>query len=272
MKRCYCLALVLPLLFAVGCNKTPSADEVLQSTADYYKNADSYKVKSTVTTVVSVGGEEQSDQEPIKVEQTLIVKRPNKFMQLVETSGGPLGISTNVRTACDGEKMYVETAMAKTYQELDAPDFNSEPGMAMIGGDPCLGLLCDDWPAMMKKDATSVAVVGLEDVNGQEAYHLKFEITREVMDQEMSATQHLWIATGGKPELLKMMQEGETTITFMGKEQTLASETTVEMTEWEINPELEDEEFLFKPSPGYTKAAGMGEAMKRLQEQLQRGN
>jgi hypothetical protein len=207
----------------------PKVLEILKQVGDLHKNAKSMHTEIAIVSDLDGG----DGKKHIQSEGTFDMAKPNHFSLRSKVDGSA---EKGTDVVCDGKKLFVRRK--KEFTEEDAiEDLNAfGPFLQQNGGLPVAGLLFvnvlteDPYDSLMQ-GVTAAKYAGTEKIGDQEAHHLKFE--------QPGLNWELWVATKGKPVVLKALSSIEND---NGK--ALFVET---YRNWKVDSDVDKDLFAFKP-------------------------
>lgn len=115
------------LLFASLPGSAQDVQTILSKVTAAYKSAKSYQAQASVTETRQIGGQQQKRSSTISTKY----KAPNKMVTIVQGSD-------NVQMYSDGKTMYIYSPKTKEYMKMPAPASFAQPGGmgAVSSGDP----------------------------------------------------------------------------------------------------------------------------------------
>ncbi|MGI9455857.1 MAG: DUF2092 domain-containing protein [Aeoliella sp.] len=169
------------------------------------------------------------------------IMRPNKFA--FKLHQGDKG-STLV---CDGEQLITFSEELRQYTQVAAPSSLEEfsqsmEGMMMLSygmGGYMMGLLEDEPPSWLKSGFTSRKYIGIEDLDGVDCHHLRFD--HEELDFDA------WITAGDEPKVRRIRPDLSEHLDDDESEMEFSVIITVDYDNWEFDPKIDDEYFAFTP-------------------------
>jgi thiol-disulfide isomerase/thioredoxin len=225
----------------------PTAESVLQRTADFYKKAGSFTVEAERAQKVG----------PLAVKSKITVafQRPNRFACRSE------GMMPGIDVVSDGKTMSLSVGVLQKYTQTKAP--GSIDG---ITGDPIVqgalvgllaGDLCADDPyKKLMSGVKSATYAGEETVEGKKVHRIK--LSDDKSDRE------IWIAADGDPTLRRVILDLSKAIASMpGGEQIRKQlnnqklELVHNFKDWHFDPKLDEKTFEFEPPKGAQKTENL---------------
>lgn len=231
------LALVACSSSARAADEANDPDAILRAATDLVKNAKSFTAEMDLEVKVGLPGLEHGKSAHYEV----AAERPNRF--LILRTDGDLGGTV----ASDGEKMVQYMSELRQYTESEAPksldEFStSVQGMMLVDGGMggfMMALLSDDPLQRLTGQVTSSKNIGIETFEGSECHHLKF-IAKE-WDYD------IWVTTGDKPIIRRILPDVSKQLGEEEKELGYTVQISFRTKNWEFDPELADETFVFAP-------------------------
>jgi hypothetical protein len=193
------VALALLALTVRADEKKSDLDEkalaIVKQVGALHKNAKSMHTEGTFTSDI----EGENGKRQMKVDAVVDVEKPNHFAIRTKLDGDS---KAGPDLVCDGKKLYVHAKKLKQYTEDDAADMPAIGGTLLQYGKANTGILfqnvlADDPYEALMEGVTKCTYAGKEKVDGEETHHLKFE--------QPSLNWELWVATGDKPYVLKVL-------------------------------------------------------------------
>jgi len=247
----------------------PKADEVVREVGEFYAGLESLRVG--VTTVVRV--EAEGVRTEMTSTQSVAMRRPDRLA--IRLTKGMMGATV----VCDGKVLYRYQPLMRKYTATAAPKNLDEllggpdpAGGALIMAAPSMqfaaGLLVSDPYEVMMAGVTDGEYVGIQRIEGAECHHLVFH--QEDLDWE------IWVQTGEEPlvrrivpDLTKVLAQVSTLAPEAGQ---FTMETIVSFDHWQVNPDLPDEAFAFRPPAGARRVRSFAEQEPRKPGQELVGN
>jgi hypothetical protein len=230
------LALATLLVRADDAKKSdlePKVLDILKQVAAIHKDAKSMHVEATIVS------DQVSDENKkhIDTEGIFDMETPNHFSLKTLKTKADGKAEPGPDLICDGKKMYLLDKGRKQYIEEDAvenlPDIGKKLPELQL---PYTGMLFQNvlnenpYDALME-GVTACSYAGTEKVNGTEAHHLKFD--------QPGLKWELWVATTGKPVVLKALSNLEG-----GNGKATVVET---YKNWKIDTPIAKDAFTFTP-------------------------
>jgi hypothetical protein len=242
MRQSPCLATVTGAVFAglalltCGTSARVQADDkldekvvgIVKKTGELYKNAKAFHAEADIVSNIDNGGEKRE----IKVKAVYDIERPNHLSLKTEVDGDS---AKGPDVIADGKKLIIHRKSRKQYVEEDSPEGLPAIGLGLLQigtgmtGMMFANVLADDPGDALMQGVTSCSYVGKDKVDGTPVDRMKF--SQEGFDWE------LWVATEGKPYILRMIQIAEGP---GGK-----STTTETYKNWKLDGEFAKDTFKF---------------------------
>jgi uncharacterized protein (TIGR03067 family) len=216
----------------------PKAVEIIKQVGSVVHKAKSIRVDGTIT----MSGPALAS--PVKINTAWSMELPNRLKMRSRLADGEAGVDL----ICDGKKVFVYSVARNQYTEDDAPHELAEFGQNLMGlgarnaGILFRNLLTDDAAETLMFGVNTCVYAGIEKVDDRTAHYLKF--TQDDFNWE------LWVATEGKPVVLKMRSE------FSGDGRPLSIVEAYK--NWQIDSDKGDD-FTFKPPEGAKKVDRLGQ-------------
>jgi len=176
----------------------PKADDIVKKMVAHYHDAQSVSCNIDLSMSMSMGDANQK----MDTGLAFAAERPNLFaMRLTE---GMMGVTI----VADGEHLYTYVPMMGNYTKVTSPEnfdaLMEEAAMAtnMTGageGQLLLGLLSEDGYKQVMTGVSALEYVGEEKLDDLATNHLK--LYRDEIDMD------IWVTTGDKPWLVKMVPD-----------------------------------------------------------------
>ncbi|ELR98568.1 putative periplasmic protein [Gloeocapsa sp. PCC 73106] len=207
------------------------ATQILQSMASYLTQTKTFSVNADIDfEVVAHNGQKLT----LSSFATIILQRPNKFH--IQRKG-PIA---EAEFFFDGETMTIHSKRNNVYTQLDVSGtiddairaFELDTGIPAPGAD----LLFSDLYTVLSSGIQSSTYLGTAYVNGIECHHLAF--------REAEFDWQLWVQVGDRPFPMKYI--------ITSKWLTGAPQYTMTLRNWDTNPKLNDEWFIFVAPEGAT--------------------
>ncbi|GBC96643.1 Outer-membrane lipoprotein carrier protein [bacterium HR16] len=219
------------MLFAGAPSRAQDVQTILSKVAAAYKNAKSYQAQATMTQVRQMGSQKQQNTSTI----TTKFKAPNKMVTIVEGRD-------RLQVYSDGKTMYIYSPKDKEYMKAPAPASLATAGSGIGSGDPSqIGVQLQ---AMFGTNAKKLAD---RRVGGKPVFVIQSTQSQQSPDGKssirMTATALIDKATYVVHQIII---EGTRS---MGT-QKMADNITITFASQQINPNLPDSVFAFKPPAG----------------------
>ena len=226
------------------------SERVLRQISDFVAAADRFTFELSSVMLVEAEGMRQE----MTTAHSVALERPNKFA--IEGRFG-MGVGTAVS---DGEKLYIYMPMFGRYVVQDAPaslDDADEMSAAMVLGGAASGaagvvnaLLSEQPYERLLKHIMSVSYVGAEELEGVAHHRLRYILGQQGMTMPMD----VWVQAEDRPVIRRMVPDMEAMFAKMREKMPMFGEMkmsmTVELTDWQIDPEIPQERFAFTPPEG----------------------
>lgn len=234
----------------------PEARRVLEAFAAYLKGLDTFRVGLRSRTRIQAEGLKQE----MEVAYQLAVARPDK-LALRRTAGLKSGTVVS-----DGKKLYSYLPVAQKFIVQEAPKTLAGIGDASeiwpmisaqtLGGLNLLDILVADDPLpLVTEKAQRVEYLGTEAVDGVPCDHLR--VSQEELDWQV------WIAQGERPLLRRVMPDLEKALKAGAGEMMplddMQMSMTLDLVDWDTQPDLPAAEFSFEAPAGTEEAASFFE-------------
>lgn len=212
----------------------PDADRIVKQMADYLSGLQSFTVKTGVSDEVSLKSGEKIQ---MMSNAEIAVQRPNHLRSVQRGTPGGLGLWY------DGQHMTVSCKATDAYQTLPAPptmDAAIDQMRKQFDLDaPGADLLYSHPYDILMEQVTSGRLIGRETVDGVSANHVAFR--GEQIDWQ------LWIKDGPQPLPLRYV--------ITTKDAPGHPAFSVQMSDWNTQPNLPASTFDFQPPTGAKPAA-----------------
>jgi TonB family protein len=214
----------------------PKAEQVVRELSEYLRGLKSFRVDITT----SVKTKAQGMNMEMKSSRSLAVRRPDRFA-LVPKEG-----VEGATVICDGKKVYTYLPEVRKYTVQEAPKALDSIMMLQMEGtgvgsdDVSIGSLLRSNPyEVIMKGVIQGQYLGMEEIDGVECHHLKF-FEREI-DWEM------WVEVGDKPLIKRNVPDISKTLAKNADLKGMGVEASVTFTNWAVNVDLPDDQFVFTP-------------------------
>ncbi len=174
--------------------------DIVKQTGELYKNAKSMHADGTFASKIS----NDEGEKEINVTAVIDVEKPSHFSLKTKLDGdakkGPDIIS-------DGKNIIIYRKALNQYTEQASPKSLGEIGLSLLRIGPVntgmlfANILADDPGGLLMDGVTECSYVGMDKVDGTPVHRMKF--TQPQFDWE------LWVASEGKPYILRMTSTGE---------------------------------------------------------------
>lgn len=230
----------------------PEARQVLEAFAAYLKGLDTFRVGLRSRTHIQAEGLKQE----MEVAYQLAVARPDK-LALRRTAGLKSGTVVS-----DGKKLYSYLPVAQKFIVQEAPKTLAGIGDASeiwpmisaqtLGGLNLLDILVADDPlSLVMERSQRVEYLGTEDIDGVSCDHLR--VSQEELDWQV------WIARSERPLLRRVMPDLEKALKAGAGEMMplddMRMSMTLDLVDWDTQPDLPAAEFSFEAPAGSEEAA-----------------
>jgi hypothetical protein len=230
---------------AVGSGLSSRADDeplnkkvvdIVKQVGALYKDAKSLHTDYTIETDLVRGETKQNT----SLKATCDLEKPNKIALHSHSKDDK---AKGLDVVCDGKHLFIHMGQRNQYTEEEAPADLTKLGLRLaalsqeLSGMLFANVLHGDPYEQLMEGVTSCSYVGMEQVDRQDAHHLKF--SQDAFDWEM------WVAAKGKPFILKM------TRTAMQGENRFASVETYR--NWKLDTPIPEKVFTFTPPKDATK-------------------
>jgi hypothetical protein len=210
----------------------PQAMEIVQRASAHLSQMQRFRYRAEITHDVA---QESGQKLQFGVLAEVSARRPDRVLVSLRRDDG-----TTRRVWYDGKQVTLAEDAEKVYGTVAVPDTLDtmldtleNEGLVRL---PLSDLLYNDLSFLWAR-ATSGMVVGESTVGGVPCYHLAFR--NDDLDWQ------LWIETGDKPLFRKLV------ITYTQRDG--QPQFAARLKEWDLDPALPDERFVFTPPPGFQK-------------------
>jgi hypothetical protein len=210
----------------------PDADQILKSMSSYLAETQALSVNADIDfEILDRNGQKLQ----FSSFATLLMQRPDRLH--IQRSGS----IADTEIFFDGETLtllgerinaYAQRAISGTIDDAILA-FELETGIPAPGAD----LLFADPYAVLSEGVKSSTYVGTAYVNGVEVHHLAF--------REDDVDWQLWVQTGDQPLPMKYV--------ITTKWVTAAPQYEIRLRDWNTNPQMTDEQFIFSAPEGATQ-------------------
>lgn len=210
----------------------PEADKILKSMSAYLAETKAFSVNADIALdAVTDNGQKLQFSSSAK----LVLERQNKFY--IERKGE----FADAQFIFDGKTLTLYGKKRNAYAQMAVSGsiddairaYESETGLPAPGAD----LLFANPYSILSTGVKSSSYLGTAYINGIECYHLAF--------REDQVDWQIWIQTGDQPLPLKYI--------ITSKGQVAAPQYEIRFQNWEINPQIDNNQFTFVPPSGATK-------------------
>lgn len=232
-KFLVCL-LAAGVLMAGAASYAQDVQTVLKKVAAAYKNAKSYQAQAVVTETRQMGGQQQKRSSTIHTK----FKAPNKMVTVVQGSD-------NLQIYSDGKTMYIYSPKDKQYMKMPAPTSLAQGATnPMAAGDP--SQIGAQLQMMFGADAKKLPDRSL---GGRPM--LVIQSNRSGQSQD-GKSKFAMTATAFIDKATYMLRQLVLDATQTQGNQKMVQKITVSFASQQINPNLPDSLFVFKPPAGAT--------------------
>jgi hypothetical protein len=219
--------MVSPLINAEGID--PEADKVLKAMSDYLGDVKAFSANADIDLeVVMKNGQKVQ----LSSSAEAVTQRPDKMYIKRQ---GPIAEADIIY---DGKTLSLYGKNLNVYYQTDAPGtiddaivaYELETGIAAPGAD----LLFADPYAVLSEGVESSIHLGMSYVDGVECHHLAF--------REDDTDWQIWVKTGDEPLPMKYV--------ITSKWQTAAPQYQIRFRDWNLKPQISDDQFTFTPPQG----------------------
>ncbi|MCS6948895.1 MAG: DUF2092 domain-containing protein [Armatimonadota bacterium] len=233
MKNRFCPWLVAgAVLLSAMPSHAQDVQAILTRVAEAYRNAKSYQAQATLTQTRQGGGQQQRRSSTISTKY----KAPNKVVTILQGN-------ETMQVYSDGKTMYIYSPKEKQYMKMPAPASLAQmPGMSGVGsGDPTqIGAQLQAIFANGKKLAD-------RNVGGKPAFVLQSTQSQQSQDGK---TSFQLTATAFIDKATYLLRQLSIQATRSQGAQKVVETITVNFASQQINPNLPDSVFAFKPPAG----------------------
>lgn len=210
----------------------PDADQILRSMSTYLAETEAFTVNADIDfEIVTQNGQKLQ----LSSFATLMLQRPNQFYIRRQ------GVSADAEFILDGETLTIHSKRKNVYAQLDSSGtiddairlFESETGVPAPGAD----LLFADVYNILSSGVESSAYLGTTYINGIECHHLAF--------REEEVDWQIWIQVSDTPLPMKYV--------ITSKWVTGAPQYEIRFRDWDTNPQIDEQVFIFSPPEGATR-------------------
>ncbi len=236
MRTSFFVSLLAGVMLLAGApGYAQDVQTILNRVAAAYKNAKSYQAQTTITETRQVGGQQQKRSSTISTR----FKAPNKVVTIVQGSD-------NLHVYSDGKTMYIYSPKEKQYMKMPAPASMAQPGASPVGaGDP--SQIGAQLQMIFGADAKKLSD---RNVDGRPMHVLQSTRTEQSEDGKsgfkVTATAYVDKATFMLRQLTLDATQSQGT-------QKMTQTIVVSFASQQINPNLPDSVFVFKPPAGATE-------------------
>lgn len=225
--------LVASVVFASLPGSAQDIQTILSKVTAAYKNAKSYQAQASLTETRQMGGQQQKRTSTISTKY----KAPNKMVTIVQGSD-------NLQMYSDGKTMYIYSPKDKEYMKMPAPaSFAQMAGMSGVGsGDP--SQIGAQLQAMFASGGKKLPD---RNVGGKPVFVL--QSTRSGQSQDGKSSFNM-TATAFIDKATYMLRRLTIEATQSQGTQKVAQTINITFASQQINPNLPDSVFAFKPPAG----------------------
>jgi hypothetical protein len=219
--------IVSPLANADGID--PQADKVLKAMSSYLGGVAAFSMNADIDLEVVLRSGQKLQ---LSSSAEAVMQRPDK-MHIQRQ--GPI---TEADIIYDGKALTLYGKQLNVFHQTEAPGtiddairaYEMETGLAAPGAD----LLFADPYAVLSSGVESSAHLGMSYVEGVECHHLAF--------REDDTDWQIWIKAGDEPLPMKYV--------ITSKWQTAAPQYQIRFRDWDLQPQIGDDRFVFSPPKG----------------------
>lgn len=213
------------------------AKTILEKVAATYKNARSYQAQMTMTQSIQMGGRKQQSTATV----TTKFKAPNKVATIM--TGG----ADTMQVYSDGKTMYIYWPKSKEYMKHPAPASFAQMGSQMASGDPSsIGMQVQ---ALLSANTKKLAD---RNVGGKPAFVIQSTQSGQSPDGKGSFKMTITAFIDKASYMVRqiVLEASQST-----GNQTTKNNATITFVSQQINPNLPDSVFAFKPPAGAKERA-----------------
>lgn len=230
-----CVGLAASPLTMAG-NIEPEAEEILKSMSTYLGGMAAFSMNADIDLEIVT---QQGQKLQLSSSAEIVMQRPAKFHFLRR------GVLTDAEFIFDGKTLTLHGKNLNAYTQMEVPGtiddairaYELETGLSAPGAD----LLFADPYAVLSSELESGVYVGAAYVNGVECHHLAF--------RKAKVDWQLWVKVGDQPLPMKYV--------ITSKWHTGAPQYEIRLRDWNVNPKISDDQFVFSAPKGAKRLEAM---------------
>ncbi|MER3474452.1 MAG: hypothetical protein C4335_10565 [Armatimonadota bacterium] len=222
------------VLLASAPGHAQDAQAILNKVASAYKNAKTYQAQASINQTIQVGNQQQRQSGTIITKY----KAPNKLVTIVQ------GMQQNLHIYSDGKTLYIYSPKENQYMKGAAPaSFAQQQGIGAVGGgDPTqIGL------QLQSMFGTGAKKLPDRKVGGKPAFVIQSSKSGSSPDGQGTFQMTATALIDKASYLLKQLTLNGTRTSGTQK---VVQNVTIVFASQQINPNLPDSAFVFKPPAG----------------------